>query len=85
MEFIRELISMIPVLFIFSLPVLIPLLLKKWKWFFTVSIGCLLYILWGVFLHFTADPTEYGTAYGIFILPYLILISVIGAFVQKRG
>ena len=85
MEFIQELISMIPIMFIISLPIVIPLILKKWKWFFTVLIGCILYILWGVYLHYTSDPTEFGTGYGIFILPYLLLVSIVGAFVQKIG
>lgn len=84
MEAIREMISMIPIFIVFSSPILIPLFLKKWKWFFTVLIGCLLYVLWGVYLELTADPTEFGTAYGMLILPYLIIISIIGASIQKK-
>jgi hypothetical protein len=67
-------------------PLLLPLLMKKWKWFFTVLIGMILYILWGVMLHFSsADITEYGTAYGMFILPYLIFITIIGTIIEKSG
>jgi hypothetical protein len=67
-------------------PLLLPLISKKWKWFYTVLIGELLYILWGVMLHFSsADITEYGTAYGIFIVPYLILITIIGTTIEKSS
>jgi len=66
-----------------SPPILIPFFKKKWGWFVTVVIGYALYILWGIYLHFTADPTEYGTGYGMLILPFLIFISVVGVFVQK--
>jgi hypothetical protein len=67
-------------------PLLLPLLMKKWKWFFTVLVGISLYILWGITLHYSsADITEYGTAYGIFIIPYLILITIIGTTIEKSS
>jgi hypothetical protein len=67
-------------------PLLLPLISKKWKWFYTVLVGELLYILWGVMLHFSsADITEYGTAYGIFIVPYLIVITIIGSAIEKSS
>ncbi|WP_442600082.1 hypothetical protein [Neobacillus sp. D3-1R] len=65
-------------------PLLFPLLTKKWTWFFTMTIGYVVYILWGVFLHATSDITEYGTGYGMFIVPYLIGISILGATLQRN-
>ena len=79
----EQFMDMLPVILLLGAPLLVPLSLKKWAWAATVAIGYALYILWGVLLHFTADITEYGTAYGILILPYLIFITIIGAFVQK--
>ncbi|WP_141676261.1 hypothetical protein [Pseudobacillus wudalianchiensis] len=65
-------------------PLLFPLLTKKWKWLITVIIGYSVYILWGVYLHFTSDITEYGTGYGMLIVPYLIGISIAGAILQRN-
>jgi hypothetical protein len=77
--------SQIAILLIFlGGPLLLPLLTKKWTWLITVVIGYVIYILWGIFLHFTSDITEYGTGYGIFIVPYLILISILGSYLQRN-
>ena len=65
-------------------PLLFPLLTKKWTWFITVIMGYLVYVLWGIYLHSTSDITEYGTGYGIFIVPYLIGISILGAILQRN-
>ncbi|MBM7607454.1 putative membrane protein YczE [Lysinibacillus composti] len=76
--------SEIILLFIFiGCPLLFPLLARKWVWFITMIIGYILYILWGVFLHFTSDITEYGTGYGIFIIPYLIGVTILGVIIQR--
>ncbi|MGE7664670.1 hypothetical protein ACQKMN_03040 [Ureibacillus composti] len=64
-------------------PLLIPLLTKKWIWFITMVIGYSLYIMWGVFLHFTSDITEYGTGYGMFIIPYIIGVTFLGVIIQR--
>jgi hypothetical protein len=78
-------ISQIAILLIFlGGPLLLPLLTKKWTWLITIVIGYVIYILWGIFLHFTSDITEYGTGYGIFIVPYLILISILGSYLQRN-
>ncbi|AQQ51847.1 hypothetical protein [Planococcus lenghuensis] len=65
-------------------PLLLPLLFKKWVWARTVAAGYALYGLWGVYLHFTADITTYGTGYGLFIVPYLILMTIVGALVERK-
>jgi hypothetical protein len=65
-------------------PILLPLLTKKWTWLTTMVIGYAVYVLWGIYLHFTADITEYGTGYGIFIVPYLIGISILGTILQRN-
>ncbi|MDM5334169.1 hypothetical protein QUF56_13110 [Ureibacillus composti] len=64
-------------------PLLVPILTKKWIWFITMVVGYSLYIMWGVFLHFTSDITEYGTGYGMFIIPYLIGVTIIGVIIQR--
>jgi hypothetical protein len=65
-------------------PILLPLLTKKWTWLTTMIIGYVVYILWGIYLHFTSDIADYGTGYGMFIVPYLILISILGAYLQRN-
>jgi len=64
-------------------PLLVPILTKKWIWFITMVVGYSLYIMWGVFLHFTSDITEYGTGYGMFIIPYLIGVTILGVIIQR--
>jgi hypothetical protein len=77
--------SQIAILFIFiGGPILLPLLTKKWTWLITMIIGYVVYILWGFFLHSTSDVTEYGTGYGMFIVPYIIGISILGSFLQRN-
>lgn len=77
--------SQIIILFIFlGGPLLLPLLTKKWTWLTTMVIGYVVYILWGIYLHFTSDITEYGTGYGMFIVPYIIVISILGSFLQRN-
>ncbi|WP_193539269.1 hypothetical protein [Cytobacillus luteolus] len=66
-------------------PLLLPLLTKKWTWFITMIIGYAAYILCGIYLHSTSDITEYGTGYGIFIVPYVIGISILGAFLHNTS
>lgn len=58
--------------------------MKKWTLFFTSVIGYILYILWGVSLHFTSDITEYGIGYGMLIIPYVVLVTIVGSILQKR-
>jgi hypothetical protein len=65
-------------------PLLLPLLTKKWTWLTTMVIGYAVYVLWGIYLHFTSDITEYGTGYGMFIVPYLIGISILGSYLQRN-
>jgi hypothetical protein len=65
-------------------PILLPLLTKKWTWLITMIIGYVVYILWGVYLNATSDITEYGTGYGMFIVPYIIGISILGSFLQRN-
>ncbi|MCP1143477.1 hypothetical protein [Lysinibacillus endophyticus] len=78
-------ISQIIILLVFvGGPLFYPLLRRKWAWSLTVILGYLLYGLWGWFLHSTSDITEYGTGYGMFIVPYLIIITMIGAFIQRK-
>ncbi|MEL3960012.1 hypothetical protein [Lysinibacillus endophyticus] len=78
-------ISQIIILLVFvGGPLFYPLLTRKWAWSLTVILGYLLYGLWGWFLHSTSDITEYGTGYGMFIVPYLIIITMIGAFIQRK-
>ncbi|SOC11480.1 hypothetical protein SAMN05880501_106168 [Ureibacillus xyleni] len=66
-------------------PLFYPLFTKKWAWSLTVILGYLLYGLWGWILHSTSDITEYGTGYGMLIVPYLIIITIIGAFLQRKS
>ncbi|TSI11788.1 hypothetical protein [Lysinibacillus sp. BW-2-10] len=66
-------------------PILYPLLKKKWAWCLTVLLGYVLYGLWGFYLHATSDITEYGTGYGMFIIPYIIVIMIIGKFLQRAS
>lgn len=63
-------------------PLAFPLFSKKWTWFITMAIGYAVYMLWGVYLHFTSDVKEYGTGYGLLIVPYLIVLSIIGITLQ---
>jgi hypothetical protein len=77
--------SQIVILLIFiGGPILLPFLTKKWTWLITMIIGYVVYILWGIFLHSTSDITEYGTGYGMFIVPYIIGISILGSFLQRN-
>ena len=64
-------------------PLLLPLLLKKWQWMKVAAVGYVLYICWGLYLHFNADIQDYGTGYGMLILPYLVIITVIGLVVER--
>ncbi|KAA0545316.1 hypothetical protein FZW96_18250 [Bacillus sp. BGMRC 2118] len=70
---------------ILGFPLFVPLYQKKWRWFATVVIGYLTYILWGVYLYLTGDVTEYGTGYGMFILPFIVMISALGIIIQKKN
>ncbi|MFE8699834.1 hypothetical protein ACFYKX_04275 [Cytobacillus sp. FJAT-54145] len=65
-------------------PLLYPLFTRKWKWFVTSLIGYVLYILWGVMLHSTADISEYGTGYGLLVVPYILVVTVVGVIVQRN-
>lgn len=64
-------------------PLLIPALQRKWVWLSITGSGYLLYILWGIYLHYTADITEYGTGYGMMIIPWIIACTFVGYHVQK--
>lgn len=75
-------ISLFQLLIILS-PLLIPAVKRKWAWFGITGLGYILYILWGIYLHFTADITEYGTGYGLMIVPWIIACSFVGYYVQK--
>lgn len=64
-------------------PVIIPALSKKWIAFWVALGGYALYILWGMYLYFTKDIQEYGTGYGMLIVPYVILVAIVSSYVQK--
>ena len=64
-------------------PVVIPALKKKWISFWVALAGYGLYILWGVYLYFTKDIQDYGTGYGMFIVPYVILVAIVSTYIQK--
>ncbi|MEH7883994.1 hypothetical protein V7654_06675 [Bacillus sp. JJ1609] len=66
-------------------PMLIPALTKKWVAFWITFAGYALYILWGVNLYFTEDIQDYGTGYGLFIIPYIIILTIISSQFQKRA
>lgn len=66
-------------------PVLLPALMKKWIAFWITLSGYVLYILWGVNLYFTEDIQDYGTGYGLFIIPYIIILTIISSQFQKRA
>lgn len=83
MDEIRGLMGMLQIGLLLLSPILLPLLFKKWIWARTVAIGYALYVLWGIYLHFTADITEYGTGYGLFILPYMLILTVVGAATER--
>lgn len=80
---IGEVLFMLPFIIILLLPIIIPLIQKKWNMFSVTLGGYLLYIFWGVYLHLTADITEFGTGYGMMIIPYIIVVTLIGVYVQK--
>ena len=69
-------------MFLFG-PIALPLLLQKWRWLWFVVAGYVLYIAIGVNLYFTEDIQDFGTAYGIFIVPYLMFITFLGYMVQR--
>ncbi|MBT2637795.1 MULTISPECIES: hypothetical protein [unclassified Bacillus (in: firmicutes)] len=64
-------------------PIIIPALRKKWTAFWIALSGYALYFQWGMYLYFTEDIQEYGTGYGIFIVPYVILVTIISTYIQK--
>ena len=47
--------------------------------------GYAVYILWGVNLYFTEDIQDYGTGYGMFIIPYIIILAIVSSQFQKRA
>lgn len=65
--------------------VLLPALTKKWVAFWITLSGYVLYILWGVNLYFTEDIQDYGTGYGLFIIPYIIILTIVSSQFQKRA
>jgi hypothetical protein len=65
-------------------PLLLPALTKKWVAFWITFTGYTLYILWGVALYFTEDIQDYGTGYGLFMIPYLIILTLISSSIQKK-
>lgn len=66
-------------------PVLLPALAKKWIAFWITLTGYVVYALWGVVLYFTEDIQDYGTGYGLFIVPYIIVLTIVGSQFQKRA
>lgn len=79
-----SIVQAIILLLLIAGPLLFPLLTKKWTWLTTMTIGYVTYILWGVYLHTTSDITEYGTGYGIFIVPYIFGITILGAILERN-
>lgn len=79
-----DLFGLLPIVIILLLPIVLPFFARKWTMFFTSLIGYILYILWGLSLHFTGDITEYGTGYGLLIIPYVVLVTIVGSILQKR-
>ncbi len=66
-------------------PVIIPALRKKWTAFWVALAGYGLYILWGMYLYFTEDIQDYGTGYGMLIVPYVVLVAVVSTYAQKKA
>jgi Na+/melibiose symporter-like transporter len=66
-------------------PVLLPALAKKWTAFWIALIGYAVYALWGAALYFTSDIEDYGTGYGLMIIPYIIVLTIVASQVQKRA
>jgi len=66
-------------------PVLIPALTKKWVAFWITLAGYAVYILWGIGLYFTEDIQDYGTGYGLFIVPYIIILTIVSSQIQKQA
>jgi hypothetical protein len=66
-------------------PILLPALAKKWVAFSITLGGYALYILWGVYLYFTEDIQDYGTGYGLFIIPYIIILTIVSSQIQKQN
>jgi len=66
-------------------PLLLPALAKKWVAFAITLAGYAFYILWGVYLYFTADIQDYGTGYGLFIIPYIIILTIVSSQIQKQA
>ncbi|MCZ8537299.1 hypothetical protein M9R32_08915 [Paenisporosarcina quisquiliarum] len=64
-------------------PIALPMLLQKWRWLWFVVAGYVLYLAIGINLYFTEDIQDYGTAYGIFIVPYLMFITFLGYVMQR--
>ncbi|WP_174733246.1 hypothetical protein [Mesobacillus harenae] len=65
-------------------PLLYPLLSKKRTWLTTITIGYGAYILWGIYLYVTSDITDFGTGYGLFCVPYIIGLSILGAILERN-
>lgn len=65
-------------------PLLLPALTKKWVAFWMTLAGYALYILWGVNLYFTEEIQDYGTGYGLFVIPYIIILTIVSSIFQKR-
>jgi hypothetical protein len=66
-------------------PVLIPAVTKKWVSFWITLAGYVVYILWGVGLYFTEDIQDYGTGYGLLIVPYIIILTIVSSKIQKQA
>lgn len=85
MDGIRNFLWVLQIGILLFAPILLPLLFRKWIWARTVAAGYALYVLWGVYLHFTADVTEYGTGYGLLIVPYLLVLTIVGAVAERKN
>ncbi|ALS76531.1 hypothetical protein AUC31_15545 [Planococcus rifietoensis] len=64
-------------------PLLLPWWLKRYIWLGFVAVGYVLYIAWGLYLQVMGTMEEFGTGFGMMILPYLAGISLFGYLLQK--
>lgn len=85
MEFVYEWMGRIQFGVFLLAPLLLPWWLKRYIWLGFVAAGYLFYIAWGLYLQFAGTMEEYGTGFGMMILPYLAGISLFGYLLQKSA
>lgn len=83
MEFVYEWMGHIQLGVFLLAPLLLAWWLKRYIWLGFVAAGYLFYIAWGLYLQAAGTMEEYGTGFGMMILPYLAGISLFGYILQK--